>query len=156
MFLSRWGCIHGGCAGGNKGLSLTLALGGAGCRLMLSALLRGVPWCGSPSRFRFRSQLFALRFLRALMVSDFFVAVVCRLFVCRKRVDFKRTVSELRTLDYTNLSQIYHRNSPVFGTFEIVRMKNRETRSSSLKLSEQATIRAQSINFVEMCTTFAV
>ena len=37
----------------------------------------------------------------------------------RKRVALKRTVAELRTLYYTNLYQIYHRNCPVSRTFEI-------------------------------------
>ena len=41
----------------------------------------------------------------------------------RKRVALKRTVSELRTLYYTNLYQIYHMNSPVSRTFEMVRIE---------------------------------
>jgi len=50
----------------------------------------------------------------------------------RKCVAVKRTVSERRTLDYTILCQIYHRNGPVSRTFEIVRIENREIRSSCL------------------------
>ena len=36
----------------------------------------------------------------------------------RERITLKRSVAELRTLYYTNLYQIYHKNDPVSRPFE--------------------------------------
>ena len=37
----------------------------------------------------------------------------------RKRVALKRTVAELRTISYTNLYQLFHRNGHLSRTFEL-------------------------------------
>ena len=85
-----------------------------------------------PAPISFSQSAFRVSFVEGPDGVNFFVVVVCRFFVCRRRVALKRKVSELRSLDYTNFSQIYNRNSPASKTFEFVQMKNREIRSSSL------------------------
>ena len=55
---------------------------------------------------------------------------------------------------HTNLYQFYHRTDRCSRTFEIVQIDNRIIRSSCLKLSEQATFRAQIVHLMSIKSIF--